>query len=170
MGDFGIISRVNYSHSDMAIVDAIMNPKENITKNSVVINDVNDEQMNLKYRLKGDNTGIEYHPWWGFLTFGDAEHGYVIPEGSKYFEASILKHTTDLKAIRFETYTYAFYDENDNYVGGKHSKTNGCFFEIPENAKYVRVLCYNQFEECKAEQIENWFDSGELAFYAAFYE
>ena len=170
MNDFGIVSRTNYNHSDKDIISAIMNPKENITEKAFVITDINDVNMNLNYRIKKDNSGIEYHPWWGFLSFGEMEHGYEIPEGYKYFEASILKHTTDLKAIRFETYRCVFYDENDNYIGGEFCKTNGTLTEIPENAKYVRVLCYNQFEECKAEQIENWFNTGELSFYCAFYD
>ena len=170
LGNFGIVSRANFKHSDTELINAIMNPKENITEKAVVITDLSDEHMNLKYRFKKDNSGIEYHPWWGYLSFGEMEHGYPIPENSKYFEASILKHTTDLKAIRFETYSCAFYDENDNYISGKHSKSNGCLVKIPENAKYVRVLCYNQFEECKATQIENWFSNGELALYCAFFD
>ncbi len=168
LNDFGLIARNNFNHSEKEILYAITHPKENITTDAVLITSVNDSQMNLKYRFTKDNSGIEYHPWWGFLAFGEKVHGYEIPDGAKYFEASILKHTTDLKAIRFESFSCKFYDENDNYITGKSWKNNGTLIEIPENAKYVRVLTYNQFEECKPEQITQWFEKGELTFYCSF--
>ncbi|MBE5938206.1 MAG: hypothetical protein E7265_09295 [Lachnospiraceae bacterium] len=172
LNNFGIINRNNYNHSDGELLYAITHPKEHRAKEMVVIRDVNDPNMNLEHRLSKDPyiSGIEYHPWWGFLSVGAKEHGYVIPKGTKQFQASILKHTTDLKAIRFETYSCRFYDENDNYVGGASWKNNGILVNVPSEAKYVRVLCYNQFEECKPEQIAKWFEDGELAFYMAFYD
>jgi len=168
LNSFGLISRTNFNHSEKELLYAITHPQENITTDAILISSVNHSQMNLQYRFKKDNSGIEYHPWWGFLAFGEEKHGYEIPNGAKYFESSILKHTTDLKAIRFESFVCKFYDENDNYITTKSWKNNGTIIEIPEGAKYVRVLTYNQFEACTPDQITEWFENGELTFYCSF--